>query len=322
MISRRDGIRLLGLGAIGASGLLGCTRQPAAATQITFASPAPVWWNAVPLIAQSHHLYSGVEVRTFDVPTGVRSKEAIVSGNAESGVASPNAFSATTDTDLAKLKVLASITRSSSTVSIISRRPITELAQTRIGIVQGAISEFYLIAHLIQTNQLDAYRTNRIVRVSLPPPGLVSAFANRDVDSVSAWEPFASQIIAVARDRDEEVHILRDPNLYTQHILALASTDALNSNAAGVQGLLTGLREACTYIEENRPAVATELEQFFSFPSGFISEGEIWRDVAFDYNTDRSAIRAALLRDLELARLAGVAQATEQGLDGTLSELA
>jgi len=323
MVTRRESVRLLG--AAGLVHALGACSPASNKTDhpVTFASPAPVWWNAVPLIAEKHALYEGehVKVDSFNVATGVKAKEAIVAGNAQIGVASPNAFSITTDRDLAKLRILGSITQSSSTVAIISRRPISEITRTRIGYVKGAISEFYLIAHLINTGQIDDYVSKKITLVALPPPGLLTAFEHGDIDSVSAWEPFASQIEALAKRRGEKVDVLRDPSLYIQHIFAVASEDALKTSRASVDRVVTALRKACEYIEANRPTVGNELERFFQFPAGFLTGGSVWPTVSFKYNRDREVILAALRRDLELAQHARTAQAGQAALDGVLREL-
>lgn len=303
MFSRRDLLQLVPVAPLALSlPLASCTGQDA----ITFANPAPVWWNAVPLIAQRHNLYSkfGANVAGFDVPTGVRSKQAIVDGNAQMGVAAQNAISTSSDEELGKLHILASITQSNSTIAIVSRKPIAQLATTKIGYVRGSISEFYLVSHLLRTGQGQLHQGKQLELVDLAPPNLLPAFQDGQIDAAVAWEPFASQIEMAARKKGP-VHILRDPGLYNQHIFALASRSA---NADSRARVLQGLKAAAELIEANRARIADELETFFKFPKSFLSGSDVWEKTRFNYSVDKAAIAQALNTDLDLAKRVGVAR--------------
>jgi hypothetical protein len=296
---------------IGAGAALGFLTVPLAAcvdgaSTITFANPAPVWWNAVPLVAAQRGFYSaeGVTVLGFDVPTGVASKQAIIDGNAVMGVAAPNAISTSTDAELNRLKILGTLTQSANTIAILTRGLASNFLESRIGYVRGTVSEFYLIAYLAKIGQLERYHNGRLDLVNLPPPNLVTAFERRDIDTAVAWEPFGSQIQMLASSRGR-IEIIRDETLYTQHIFALASSDLEH----GVRDrVITALRKTAEFITANRPTVAADLERYFRFPSGFLSRGAIWPNVHFRFSQDRAPILQALNRDLDLAREAGVAR--------------
>lgn len=313
---------LLGMGLVGfgaAFPLVGCSGADPKST-VTFANPTPVWWNAVPLIAASRNLYEaeGVDVRAFDVPTGVKSKEAIVDGNAMMGVCSPNAISITQDDQLAGLRVLGSIMQSSSTVAIVAREPLSRLTALKIGYVPGATSEFYLIAFLQKAGLLNMYREGRLALTALSPPGLTIALAKKDVDAIVAWEPFATQGEAALREAGEPVFIDRDETLYTQHILVLAR-EGTDETASGK--VLSALQHACKEISADRALAAAELEKFFKFPAGYLAESAVWDKVAFNFLADRDVILAALSRDLELAKIAGIAKASPSQFELLLSKL-
>ena len=320
MLERRSvliGMSSLGLGA--AISLGGCGKADPGST-ISFANPSPVWWNAVPLIAGRRKLYNAeaVTVQSFDVPTGVKSKDAIVDGNAIMGVCSPNAISTTADNQLQRLRILGSVMQSSSTVAIVSRRPLEELTTLRIGYVQGAISEFYLIAYLQKAGLLDNYREKRLKLTRLTPPVLTTALNKGDVDAIVAWEPFATQGEAALRQRSEPVFVIRDDALYTQHILILARDTA---DPVASRKVVRALKRACDEISANRNAAAEELENYFHFPAGYLSKSPVWKKVAFNFVTDSAVIRAALDRDLELAAIAGIAKATAAAFPTLLSTL-
>lgn len=301
MLDRRQIVFGGGLAATSLVFLSACGGE----TDVTFANPAPVWWNAVPLIAAERGFYAreGVNVLGFDVPTGVRSKQAIVDGNAQMGVASPNAISTSTDADLRHLKILATLTQSNSTVAILTRGAAADILNSRIGYVRGAISEFYLIAHLIKSGNLAAYRNHSLTLVDLPPPSLVTAFAHGDIDTAVAWEPFASQILQLPSDRP--ITAIRDDSLYTQHIFALAHP-ALSPDLRG--RVVTALSKSSEYITQNRAAVAADLERYFRFPARFLSGSDVWDKVNFRFSREKTPILAALNRDLVLAQEAGVAR--------------
>jgi ABC-type nitrate/sulfonate/bicarbonate transport system substrate-binding protein len=258
-------------------------------------------------------------VQSFDVPTGVKSKEAIVDGNAMMGVCSPNAISITDDAQLAKLRILGSVMQSSSTVAIVARKPLNELPMQKIGFVPGAISEFYLIAYLQKAGLLDLYRDKRLSLTALPPPGLTTALAKRDVDAIVAWEPFAAQGEAALRSAGEPVFVARDETLYTQHILIVADSAA---DPTAVDKVVAALRRTCENVTANRAAAAAELEKYFKFPPGYLLKSAVWSKVAFEFSADKSLIQSALARDLELARIAGIAKASEKQFATLLSKLA
>jgi ABC-type nitrate/sulfonate/bicarbonate transport system substrate-binding protein len=301
MLSRRQVIA----GAGAAATPLLFTLDACSNNGITFASPTPVWWNAVPLIAQRHHCYEAehVTVAEFEVPNGVRSKQAIAEGNADMGVASANAISTSTDSELMRLKILASITQSRSTLAIMSHAGADPLVG-RIGYAKGTISEFYLIAYLLKIGKIDLYRQKRLQLINLPPPNLVTAFVRGDIDTAVTWEPFASQISRSFRP-PQAVSEIRDEGLYAQHIFALSSTttDVSKRNA-----VLKGLKRASDYINQHRTDVASELEHFFKFPPGFLLHSRAWQEVSFSFSTDHQLIVSGLEQDLALAREAGVAK--------------
>lgn len=285
-----------------AFGLGGCETH---STGVTFAAPTPVWWNAVPLIASSGGFYSraGITVLEFDVPTGVRSKQAIVDGNAQMGVAATNAISTSTDAELRNLRILASITQARGTVAIVSHVPAVQLQHSSIGYVKGTISEFHLISFLMKQGNLGRYRANGLRLMNLSPPNLVTAFANGEVDAVVAWEPFASQAGMQSRGGRKPL-TLRDDSLYAQQIFLLASVHAAEESRNKVLG---AIRDTCSYIQNNRREVAADLERRFKFPTGFLVNGPVWPNVRFAFQQDKEAIRQALNVDRALAREAGVA---------------
>ena len=261
----------------------------------------------------------GLDVMSFDVPTGVKSREAVVQGSAKLGIAAANAISTATDEQLAKIKILGSITQTSATVSIISREPIAQLDLNKatIGYVPGTISEFYLVAYLRSIGQLERYTSQSLKLIKLPPTSLITAFMEGDVTTVVPWEPFGEQIRILAADKKLEIDIFRQQELYRQQIYLISRRDA----PAKVQdGIKRALKDSCDYIEKNRKSVAKKLEDDFKFKSGFLSNSDIWKSVSFKFIDDMNNIMSTLSGDLELAEIAEVAQIKDKNTLASLTK--
>lgn len=300
--------RLFVGGVLGFSGLAlsGCKGNKGT---VTFASPTPVWWNAVPLIADKDGFLekTALNVMSFNVTTGVDSRKAVVEGNAQLGIAATNAISTATDEQLKNIQILGSITQTSATVSVISRKPLSEITKTVIGYVAGTISEFYLIAYLRSVDQLEAYTSGSLKLVKLPPSNLVTAFMQGDIDTVVPWEPFGEQIRMLATDARQKIEIHRKLDLYKQQIYLIARRDVDSEIQTRMK---KAMLDTCNYMTNNRPKIAATLESYFDFKKGFIGDSEIWDAVNYKFIDDKGVILEALQSDLQLAKLAGVAQVT------------
>lgn len=298
------------VGGAAVFGLAACGGRDSSASlgTVRYASPAPVWWNAPPLFASERNLYEprSVTVRSFDVATGTRSKEAVVDGNAEVGVAAPNSFSTASSSQLSSMRILCNTMNSETTVSIVSRDDIINWETVRIGLVKGTIAEFYLISYLRSVGLLELYTSNRLTIVSLSPVGVVTAFESGEIDVASIWEPYASQI-AIKADGTPN-NVIRDTNLYRQQIYLLSRKAVLNENGDAVLAVRDALADACGYIESDRSKAASELEDYFKFETGFLKNSSAWQGTTFAYSTDPTDMIEAMRQDFEIAKIAGVAQ--------------
>ena len=295
--------------------LTGCIREET----VAFASPSPVWWNAVPVITALRGAFKRDPkgIRNFDVSTGVASKEAVVQGNADVGVCAANALATSSKEQLSKLAVLACITRSSGTVSMIAEGKRLDLPRSKIGYVKGTISEFYLISYLRQQKQLALY--NKLDLKALPPFGVPPAFDKKDINVALPWEPFAETLIRACKKMNREILVIRDPTLYEQQILLVASQKALAEKRPRVEKFARLIQGTCAEIEGQRGDAASDLEKFFKFERGFISESDAWKQTSFYYVTDKKVIEKGLHQDFELAAIGGISQgATMEELVTTL----
>lgn len=281
--------------------LTGCS----SAKKFTYASPSPVWWNAAPLIANLKGFYESVDLdlQEFSVSTGTRSKEAVITGNAFTGVAAPNSFSLAKPEHLNELVILSNTMQSNTTVSIVSREENIDWEKVSIGLVKGTISEFYLISYLrkLGSEYLSLYTEGKLNTISQSPPGVASSYLGNQIDVAIMWEPHAS--LASAQG---EHHLIRDNSLYTQQIYLLGAASEVEKHQVNYQKMNKALSLACQYIENNREQAANELETFFKFKPGFLSNSTVWKGTTFPYSKSKSAITPALKADFEIAKIAGL----------------
>ena len=170
-VSRRDIIA-----SSAALALAGCGKKKPA---LTFATSSPVWWNPVPIIAERRGALKdkGFDLKSLALENGAAVRQAVAAGRAQMGVASTSAFTTASDTELQAVRILASITRTSAMVSLLSRiADPSQMIRGRIGYTPGTISEFYLIAYLQKSLQIDLYARRELMLVSLDPAALVAAF--------------------------------------------------------------------------------------------------------------------------------------------------
>lgn len=299
------------------AGIVGCGQGK---FSITFADPAPVWWNAVPLFARLDNYYGNLEVNRLEVPTGVKSKDAVVAGNAEVGTAAVNAFTVSNAEQIQKLRVLASVTQTSSVIGIVSRknRPI-DLTKDRFGFVANTIAQFYLVAYLRKLGKTGAYKD--LSKVFTSPVNVVTAFNKKDIDVAIAWEPFLSQLIDSAGGLSA-VDVIRDETLYQQQIFLMANSQSLNLNKDAVSRFLAAMKSACEYISSNRTVAAERMENYFKFSPGFLTHSLAWQHTQFEFQTDASVMRQALQKDFQLIQDGGIAvKVSQEQLDTMVSPL-
>lgn len=300
-------------------GLIGCQHP---LYELVFANPAAVWWNAVPLLTSIRTKFNAktFTIRSFDVPTGVKSKEAVIDGNADVGVCAANALATSTPQQLSQLVVLASITQSTGTVSLIAEGDHVDLEHSVIGYVKGTISEFYLISYLRQQNLLPLY--SHLQFKALPPVGVPTAFDRHDVRVAIPWEPFAETLILACHKSGRRITVVRDSRLYNQNILVVAARKALASKRTQLNEFSQIMKKTCDDIESNRAGTSRDLEKYFKFDSGFIGNSDPWSLTHYRYITDRGPIEEALEQDRTLAVIANLNQGNSSNdLRGLLDQL-
>ena len=148
--------------------------------ELIYADASTVWWLAPTIIAQEQGFYkkNNLNIRTFDVRTGLASKNAVLSGSADVGMvaATPLAIGAY---DKENIVVLASFVESGSLIAILAKDTIiTE----PIALVKGTISQFYFFRYMEKHDS--TFNLSTANYLYMKPPALTNTLINNDANTV------------------------------------------------------------------------------------------------------------------------------------------
>lgn len=305
----------------------GCDDQSAKVASISFAEAGVAWFNSPTIIAREDAFYKKykIAVASHDVSTGLASKNAVVSGNAELGVsaATPIVFAAVSREPLL---VLGSYVQSTNLVSIITRPAGSEAATDLtppVGIVPSTASELALVSHLIgqgkETLFTDkAQRDNELKIVGVRPTGIVQAFNNRDINTAVIWEPLASQVVAPPGQAPAEgVKIIASKRPYSFEAFIVTSPKAWSERKQDIIKALRAVRDATAYLNHS-DAARKRVEAYFGYPEGWLKNK--WDQVEFKFVADRASIAKTIGDEAFLATKAGLLK-VEPDFSYTLSVL-
>lgn len=293
--------------------MAGCDDQSAKVASISFAEAGVAWFNSPTIIAREDAFYKKykISVASHDVSTGLASKNAVVSGNAELGVsaATPIIFAAASREPLL---VLGSYVQSTNLVSIITRTASdggeTGLAAP-VGIVPSTASELALVSHLIGMGKEALYtdkaqRDGALKIVGVRPTGVVQAFNNRDINTAVIWEPLASQILAppgqAAIDGTTAVASKRP---YSFEAFIVTSPKAWAERKQDILKALRAIKDATGYLNHSE-AARKRVEGYFGYPDGWLKDK--WDKVEFKFVADKSSIAKTIGDEAFLATKAGI----------------
>lgn len=276
---------------------------------LRFAEAKSVWWNAPLILADTRGIYDryDLDLTLFDVSTGLASKNAVVQGNADIGMvaSTPLVASALAGEDIV---ILGSYVFSADLLSIVSHEEDAESWWAEsVGYVPGTISEFYMISLLRDEDRESVYTSGEMNLVKLTPPGMQPAFLRGDIRSAVIWEPFTSLIEKAAKDAEMPVVVRSISDIYALRLYLITDRETWETKREAVLDLTRVVSESSESIEREKEAARVEIESYFDYEPGFLSEKFDRTD--FSFTVDREAIRATLEREAELARAAGIVEA-------------
>lgn len=268
-------------------------------TELIFADASDVWWTAPTIIAQTHNCFDKdkLTLKTFNVTSGLASKNAVVSGTAEIGLvaATPLAMGAYKEKTL---RILCSYVESRSLIAFLKRPSdnslLGESIPEPVAIVPRTISEWYF------ENYLEAKKLNRsnIQRLYVTPPDVPNVLKTGKAKSAVIWEPFAS--LALKDLKASGLEAYRDPNLYSVCLFLITREDVLKNKPEAVKAFIAGVKKACDeFINKEPEGIMHELENHFGYPENFLSD--LWFQVDFSVKTDTSRMRDLIIKDANLA---------------------
>ncbi len=276
----------------------GCTRSKA----LTLALPTSDWWTAAPFLTPTGVALvkeSAQGLRVLEVASGLASKNAVVAGTADVGLAAatPLALAAANGEPLV---ILASYLRSAGIVGLL--RPKGSINGTPpeepIAYVASTISESFLYAFL------DKAREGHPSSSSLPrlleqrPPDIPAALTSGAARSAVVWEPFLTMAASQPNMQRDATPIPFEVNLYL-----VTRRSIYESRLPEITAFLKGVAASCDWLTNNPELARAELEKRFAFTPGFLAE--TFPQVSYGVGLDRRRAEAEILREARVAQQRG-----------------
>ena len=213
---------------------------------LTFATSKSGW---IVWIADARGLFkeNGVDVKIELVTSGVAAAKGLIAGDYDLATMSEYAFVAKSF-DHADLKLVGTVAAISN-IRLIGRKDQgvvdgTNLGGKRIGLLEGAISQFFL-GKLLDINGIDP---NSVTVVNYRPPALPKALKAGDVDAIVSWEPYASLSRDAIGEQASELNVQGGQSYY----FAIAAKDkTLSEKSEKVKAVISALIEAADWAALN-----------------------------------------------------------------------
>ncbi len=277
-----------------------CNKPPNQSEQLTLADASVVWWMGPGIIAQKQNLYEkyGLAVKSFDVQTGLASKNAVLSGSADVGLVA-SAPLATGAFNKENLVVLCSYVESNYLLSVVTptsdgdasafSQPVPPVA-----IVKGTISEFYFYNYMTKTLHASGEVVKGINQVNVKPPDVVNAVKSGDAKSAAIWEPFGTMIVAA----DSNLKANRPADIYTHRIYIVTRPEVLQKKRSAIEKFVQSFQEASNLMKTD-PKTAKEIIKS-TFPPQEQSMNDLWDKVDFSIKVDYDKMKELILQDGEI----------------------
>lgn len=274
-----------------------CNNKNKTFDELTLADASVVWWMAPGIIAQKDSLYekNDLRVKSFDVQTGLASKNSVLSGSADIGLvaSTPLALGAF---NKEKLIVLCSYVESSNLISLITQQDTTtySMPQTPVAIVKGTISEIYFYNYLLKYYEKDK---ERIIKdqLNIKAPDVLNAMKSKDAKSAVIWEPFGTMIYESNKTIFKEN---RSPDIYTHRIYIISTPEILKRKRIAIEKFVKSFNQACVFIKTN-PIQAKEILKA-AFPQQELSMNALWDKVDFSLKFDYDKMEELIFKDAEI----------------------
>lgn len=227
---------------------------------LTFAASKSGW---IVWIAEERGLFKehDVDIKIELVTSGLSGAEGLISGRFDLATMSEYAFvrNSFTETDLRLIGTVGAI----SNVRLIGRRDlgvidVTNLVGKRVGLLKGAISQFFM-AQLMDINGIDPAS---VTVIDYRPTGLPNALKTGEVDAIVSWEPYGKQARIATGNNAVELDIQGEQSYY---FTIATKQKTIESNEENLKGVIAALVEAADWAALNETAAQKILHQKLGF---------------------------------------------------------
>lgn len=223
---------------------------------LTFATSKSGW---IVWLADERGLFkeNGVDVDVSLVTSGVAAAKGLISGEFDLATMSEYAFVAKSfsEDDLRLIGTVGAI----SNLRLIGRRDmgvtdVSSLSGKRVGLLEGAISQFFL-GKLLDINGIDPKTVS--VR-NFRPPSLPNVLKAGDVDAIVSWEPYASNAREAVGDAAVTLNVQGGQSYYFT-IATKAKT--ISAKPKQLKNVIAALVEAADWATSNQSEAQGILHQ-------------------------------------------------------------
>jgi ABC-type nitrate/sulfonate/bicarbonate transport system substrate-binding protein len=282
----------------------GCRRGTSVGTsgKVTFALPTADWWTASPFIlSQSDNFFRqrDLDVTTVEVNSGLASKNAVVAGTADIGLAAatPLALAAAKNEGLV---ILGTYLSSNAVVGLVRPREMLEKAipPEPVAVVPSTISEFYLYEYLVRIGQQKVKEGKQLKELHVRPADIPGSLRNGSAKSAVIWEPFLSLSA-------EEPGFVVDRTVqdYQVSLFVITRPAFMQSHPQQVEAFMKALEDSCNYLKNNSEEARHQVERRFGFRVDFLRD--TWPKVQYGVSFDRGNMTTEMIREAQIAKALG-----------------
>lgn len=247
------------------------------------------WFNAPMTEAvEAAQGESGVQLRSFDVTSGLAAKTALMSKSVDVALAAPTPLLRDPQA-LRAVRVLGCYMRSDGVVGIAAMGAGNPVPAP-VAIVEGTISELYFTQFLKAAGKLTpGWRASYPVLAIRPPDG-PPALENGSARSAVLWEPHLSRAAKVPG-----AQLNRKRGIYEVNVCLITTHEAYATKRAAIDRFAQMVSRASAAIVADPEAARARMEKRLRYEAGFLAAA--WPLVDFSFRTDAGDLLARFRRE-------------------------
>lgn len=252
--------------AITSAGATACSSSTSSSPhQLTVAYVVDPSWSHVPVAQKAGYFKAhGLDVKVVNFSTGVEALQALTAGQVDVATAAAVPTSAAL-TKTPSLRIVADGSRWNG-FRLVARKSagiasLADLNGKSIGTPLGTSGAFFA-STVVEHSGTDA----KLVQVA--PPAIVTAATQHNVDAISIFQPYQTQVIQALGD---DAVVLQDPKPFVDHCLYLSTEATTNSKAADLSAFFDALGEAGKDLTAQKPDAITAVSEATKLDASLVS---------------------------------------------------